>query len=198
MTKTGRLGLAGAALVLALLWPAGAAVASGLGDPDLDWAPVAAIPGSDFGRPCVVGTVGRAVNGDNDAVTITLRWDEQRDPTCALTSDEFPAARVMLWPDMGDPGTKIDYVMGPYREDNAVVDWTEFHTDPVTITLPGPGRYFAYFQGSWYGVGFLTVAGTASTGTATADGGAPAWVWPVVAVVVLAGAGAGWYAYRRR
>ena len=194
MTKLRRLTLAFAA-TMALLWPAGAAAAAGLGDPGLDWAPVEAISG-DFVRPCVVGSVtGR----DAEAVTLTLQWDEHLDPTCALSSDEFPAARVMLWPDMGDPGTKIDYVMGPYREDNAVVDWTEFHTDPTTITLPGPGRYFAYFQGGWYGVGFLTVGGgTASDPGTTTGGGTPVWVWPVAAVAVLAAAGGAWYAYRRR
>ncbi len=191
MTKIRRLALAVAAAV-AVLWPATMAAAADLGDPALTWSPVEAIPG-DFARPCVVGSVtGRT----DDALTITLRWDEQRDPTCTLTSDEFPAARVMLWTDLGDPGQQIDYVMGPYREDNAAVGWTEFHTDPTTITLPGPGRYFAYFQGGWYGVGFLTIAGgpaTASSGRA----GTPVWVWPVGAVVVLAAAGAFWWVRRR-
>ena len=181
-----------AAAILAMLWPTNAAAAD-LGDPSLEWAPVEAIPG-DFGRPCVVGSVTSGTVGE---VTVTLEWDEQLDPTCTLTSDEFPAARVMLWTDMGDPGQQIDYVMGPYREDNATVGWTEFHTDPVAITLPGPGRYFAYFQGGWYGVGFLTVAGGSSTGDAGGDG-TPVWVWPVaVAAVLLAGAGTAWYLRRR-
>lgn len=193
MTMLRRFALAVAATA-ALVWPAGVAAASGLGDPDLDWAPVEAIPG-DFSRPCLVGSVA---DRGADTVTITLRWDEGLGSSCPLTSDELPAARVMMWPDLGDPGTNLDYVMGPYREENAVVDWTEFHTDPVSITLPGPGRYFAYFQGGWYGVGFLTVAGTpaGAPGTTTTGGGTPAWVWAVVAVV-LAGAGGAWFAYRR-
>jgi hypothetical protein len=192
MTK--RLGAALAALFLAVAWPAAASAAQTTIGPGLLWTPVDGID-HDFTRPCVVGAV---TSSTAQSVTFTLVWDEKRDATCALSSDEDPAARLMLWKDLGDPGHEVSDVMGPYNAGNAVVPWTEFYTDPVTITVPGPGRYFGYFEGSWYGIGYVTVGQATATPEPAISGGTPGWVVPAVVLTVLAAGGTGWYLYRAR